>query len=384
MSSRYPSRDGESSPYKDDIYLAHFRDGEPSWIHARVLKSWLHLEKRVYKNPDEDWPLCVNFKEFDHHIGHAIIHFLYTGNHRNVEHRGLDYQRELAESIRVYVAAASIELWNLNYHADKEIIRLCDLLSLQNIFDVIDDLRVELDKFEALKEYLQSRMLKGNFGAPGVTTQDALCDLESANSISTLALKTVVLQHQHRMDKDEKKKNATMLDDHASMHIQSQAPDTGVKSGLQSMEYELESLLIKRAEKGRRFTKSDRARMRSLNAEIKRLQALGPVKDITDIERGTDNSAKRNTRTSLIEVASRDRSEMVKLFPQTPEDDSKTKRKLDKVAGLKPDHTGAAWLGRKGNSNHFDVDDLESFEDDMSVASDSVLEMTPSSNGSSW
>ncbi|KAM0234545.1 hypothetical protein ACHAPO_006437 [Fusarium lateritium] len=383
MSSRYPSRDGDSSQYKEDVYMAHFRDGDPSWIHARVLESWPHLGKRVYKNPDEDWPLCVDFKEFDHHIGHAIIHYLYTGNHRNVEHRGLDYQRELAESIRVYVAAASISLSILNYHAEKEILRLCDLLSLQNIFDVLDDLRIELDQFEALKKYLQNRMAKGSFGAPGVTTQDALRDLQSANTISTLALKTVVLQHQRRMNEKEKRKNATVADDHASMHNQPQALDTGAKSALQFMECELESLLVKRAGTGRKLAKSDKERMRSLKAEIKRLKDLRHVKDISDIERSTDNSAKTNTRTSSIEVARQSRNERAKSFVQKPADTSKNK--LNRLAaGLKPDHTGAVWLGRKGNSNHFYVDDLESFEDDMSITSDSVPWMTPSSTGCSW
>jgi hypothetical protein len=332
MSARYPSRGGESSQYKDDIYRVYFRDGEPSWVHARVIKSYPQLAKRVHEDPDEVWPLVVELKEFDHNIGHAIIHFLYTGTYRSYNNSGMDraqkYQCELAEGLQVCVAASSLGLWPLHGHAEQETKSLCDKMSLQSIFDVIDDLRTALDQVETLAEYLENRMARAKFGAPGVSTKDVLRDLGSANTVSTLALRAVVLQHQRTMNEGKKKKNASAVDDHVSMHDQPQVPQTGAKLALQLMECELESLLVKKAKKGGKLVKSDRTRMKSLEVEIMRLRNLGHTKEISNNEEGPKNPAKGNTQASLIEVNERNRSEKVKLRGKKPADTSANKSKL--------------------------------------------------------
>lgn len=371
MSARYPSRGGESSRYQDDVYLAYFKDGEPSWVHSKVLESYPHLAKRVSGDPDDQWPFHVNFKEFDHNVGYAIIHFLYTGMYRSYKAVGQDsaqkYQCELAEGLQVYIAGSSLELLKLKVHAEIEIKCLCENMSLQNIFEVIDDLRIGLDQFPTLEEYLQDRMAEAKFGAPGDTTQDVVRDLESANTISTLALKTLALQHQCKMDEDKKKKNAQ------------EALQTGANSALRFIECELEFLLVKKAKQGGRLLKSERMRLNSLEADILRIRDRVQGKHLSGNVEDPDTSAKGD---ASIEVASQNRGEKAKPWRETFAGTFGNKQKLN-TRGLQLDHTGATWLGRKANLNHVHVDDLESFEDDISTLSDSVPWMTPTTNDSS-
>ncbi|UZP39464.1 hypothetical protein NXS19_007280 [Fusarium pseudograminearum] len=371
MSARYPSRGGESSRYQDDVYLAYFKDGEPLWVHSKVLESYPHLAKRVSGDPDDQWPFHVNFKEFDHNVGYAIIHFLYTGTYRSYKAVDQDsaqkYQCELAEGLQVYIAGSSLELLQLKVHTEIEIKCMCENMSLQKIFEVIDDLRIGLDQVPTLEEYLQDRMAEAKFGAPGDTTQDVVRDLESANTISTLALKTLVLQHQRKTDEDEKKKSAQ------------EALQTGAKSALRFMECELEFLLTKKANKVGRLNKYDETRINSLEAEIKRRRDRDRAKDISGNEKDPYNSAKGD---AVIGVASQNQGEKAKPWRETFAGTFGNKQKLN-TRGLQLDHTGATWLGRKANLNHVHVDDLESFEDDVSTLSDSIPWMTPTTNDSS-
>ncbi|KAF5240114.1 hypothetical protein FAUST_4504 [Fusarium austroamericanum] len=372
MSARYPSRGGESSRYQDDVYLAYFKDGEPSWVHSKVLESYPHLAKRVSGDPDDQWPFHVNFKEFDHNVGYAIIHFLYTGTYRSYKAAvGQDstqkYQCELAEGLQVYIAGSSLELLRLKVHAEIEIKCMCENMSLQNIFEVIDDLRIGLDQVPTLEDYLQDRMAEAKFGAPGDTTQDVVRDLESANTISTLALKTLALQHQCKMDEDKKKKSAQ------------EALQTGANSALRLMECELEFLLTKKAKKGGRLFKSERMRLNSLEADILRIRDRVKGKHLSGNVEDPDISTKGD---ASIEVASQNRGEKAKPLKEKPAGTPGNKQKLN-TRGLQFDHTGATWLGRKANLNHVHVDDLESFEDDISTLSDSIPWMTPTTNDSS-
>ncbi|CZS82216.1 unnamed protein product [Fusarium graminearum] len=232
---------------------------------------------------------------------------MYTGMYRSYKAVGQDsaqkYQCELAEGLQVYIAGSSLELLKLKVHAEIEIKCLCENMSLQNIFEVIDDLRIGLDQFPTLEEYLQDRMAEAKFGAPGDTTQDVVRDLESANTISTLALKTLALQHQCKMDEDKKKKSAQ------------EALQTGANSALRFIECELEFLLVKKAKQGGRLLKSERMRLNSLEADILRIRDRVQGKHLSGNVEDPDTSAKGD---ASIEVASQNRGEKAKTLKKNP------------------------------------------------------------------
>ncbi|KAM0414348.1 hypothetical protein ACHAPD_007601 [Fusarium lateritium] len=257
-------------------------------------------------------------------------------------------------------------------------------MSLRNIFDVIEDLKIGLDKIPAIKEYLQNRMEQAKFGAPGATTNSVLRDLASADTLSTLTLKTMVLQHQRAVKEGKKKKTEPVAGDHVSMHHQPGVVlQTGGQSGLQLMECELESLLIKRASRGGKLVKSDRTRMRSLKAKIMRLRDLSNGKDIPSDEEGIGHSSTGNAQASRVAVANQDRSKLVTGCAEKSTDTSENEHQHD-TDGVKPDNTVAEWSGRKESSNPFYVGDSESFEIDICISPKSSAWMTPSSNSSFW
>jgi hypothetical protein len=205
------------------MYKVFFADGEPSWVHAKVLKRHPELLRRVRKPDRLLGSLCLDLKGIESLTGHVILHYLYTGTYRCLKAPDpaligkVDMARyELAEGLQVCVAAYSLQMGNLRNIAEKEIERLGDQLSVAHMFDIIDIMDFQLNRVPTFKSYLESRIGQARFGGPQDTIEDVLQDLGTTNTLSKLTLKTMVLQHASRMEWESKTKAAPIAQHHTT------------------------------------------------------------------------------------------------------------------------------------------------------------------------
>ncbi|CAG7555295.1 unnamed protein product [Fusarium equiseti] len=366
MNSSYPK-----SVYRDDIYKAFFRDGEYSWVHCLVLKRYHELDKRIYANPDEAWPWCVDLKEFEHDTGHAIIHFLYTGNYQCLQAVGWrnaaeTNEHELAEGLRVCIAADSLLLVSLHTQAQLEIERVGDRLSLRDIFAVVENLKISLDQVPRFRNYLQQRMVDAKFGAPGEDMRQVAISLASANTLSTLALKAMVLKHRREAFVDTKTNIAKPNQRLEKPNVQQALQEVEEPTALQLLEREIK----KRQEGGKKLKAKERKRLTTLENAAWVLRSAGPEKQ------------SEKAKGVLVKESSIDESKKT-VFSQTerPEDSDDEPKLFEAVSKRKGKGKIETWLRLDSDSYHTGLPGLEDNRSDWTV---SVTEMTPSSKGGSW
>jgi len=256
-----------------------FRDGEYSWVHCLVLKRHPELDARIYRNPDEPWPWCVNLKEFEHDTGHAIIHYLYTGTYECLATPRWPMedsdQNSLAEGLRICIAAESLGLWVLQTLGVEEVKILGDKMSLPAIFETMEDSDIGLSQVPAFGAYLQKRMADAKFGASGQAIEDVLARLDSVNSLGMLALGAMVLQHKRRTEDEGNTHPEEVEQDGAKTDDQQSFPEPGDPSPLQALEIEIQLLKKKKRARGGRLLRKDQKQLDTLESTAEVLRSEG-------------------------------------------------------------------------------------------------------------
>ncbi|KAJ4007299.1 hypothetical protein NW752_007722 [Fusarium irregulare] len=375
MNSSYPK-----SVYRDDIYKAFFRDGEYSWVHCLVLKRHPELDKRIYGNPDEPWPWCVDLKEFEHDTGHSIIHYLYTGNYQCLQPAGLSpedsNQNSLAEGLLICIAAESLGLLGLHALGVKEVEELGDKMSLPAIFKSMEDSDIALGQVPSFDAYLQNRMVDAKFGAPGQAIEDVLDRLASVNSLGTLALKAMVLQHKRRTENEGSTHPAEVEQADAKTDDPSALSEQGVSAALLALEAKIRLLVEKKSKRGGRLLAADGDQLRNLQlaAEAIRCEELDQALKGVKTSKGPPS-----------EQPSLDEAKKAEALQEKPtgsfnevsftDDEAVSKSKSEDKGKIE------AWLRLDPDSYHARLPGLEDNRSDYTV---SATEMTPSSKGSSW
>ncbi|RFN43494.1 hypothetical protein FIE12Z_12245 [Fusarium flagelliforme] len=374
MSSSYTK-----SVYRDDIYKVFFRDGEYSWVHCLVLKCHPELNARIYGKPYEPLHRCVNLKEFEHDTGHAIIHYLYTGTYQCLEAADgcteieMD-QHNLAEGLRVCIAADSLQLPLLRLQAGKEVERLADKISLRAIFETMEDSKISVGQVPDFRSYLELRMVSAKFGAPGETIGDVHAALIPARSLSTLALRTMVLQHQRKEEEEENIRLEEAKQNDAKPVDQQSFPEPGDPSPLQALEIEIQLLKKKKRARGGRLLRRDQNQLDSLESTAEVLRSEGLDKP---------SGGQKLSEDPPSEPPSLDVKKMAEALQEKPTGSFNEVSFTDDeaVATSKGKHTVEAWLGRDSDPSHSPLPSPDDTPSDWTV---SVTEMTPSSKGDSW
>ncbi|RGP70830.1 hypothetical protein FLONG3_7286 [Fusarium longipes] len=334
MTSQFLHLDRVSSQYGDDVYRAYFQAGEPSWVHIKVLQPHERLMQRVSDDPDATWSKCVNLKDLDYCVGHAIIHFLYTDTYQSLKvldlPEGVEEKYTLSEGLRVCIAADSLQLPLLRRLAVKKAKQASNKLSLRDVFNVIEDLKFQPNQILAYKEYLYNRMGTSQFCAPGQTTHDLLLDLSSENTLSMLTLRTMILQHQRKVEAVDEKSITTRYQDLVMELEHKISTMSEMCSILNRTSEESISPMVKRLGRGERFEQIDRLRM-------------------------------TNFCNAIAKLANSFSSEKTTLYQE---------------------QRAQKWLHRTPMSSP--LPDTRSQEDGASVWSESLVAMTPSSSGSFW
>ncbi|KAJ4127068.1 hypothetical protein NW768_008691 [Fusarium equiseti] len=370
MDSGYPK-----SVYRGDIYKAFFQDGEYFWVHCLVLKRYRELNKRIYDDPDETWHWCVDLKEFEHDTGHSIIHYLYTGNYQCLQASGRRKaveanDHELAEGLKVCIAADSLLLVSLHTQAQLEIERVGDRLSLRDIFAVVENLKISLCQVPRFRNYLQQRMASAKFGAPGEDMRQVVIGLASVNTLSTLSLKAMVLKHRQEVFDDNKTRIATPNRHLEKPNVQEALHEAEESTVLQLLEKEIE----KRKEGGKKLKGKERNFLTMLECAASVLRSAGQEKE------------SEKTKGVLANESTIDENKKTVLGQTEPPEDSDDESKpVEAVSKSKSKGKGKgkieAWLRLDSDSYHAHPLGLEDNRSDWTV---SVTEMTPSSKGGSW
>lgn len=248
-------------------------------MHCLVLKRHPELEKRIYAKSNEVWPWCVDLKEFEHETGHAIIHYLYTGDYQCLQAAGWrnvaeTNEHELAEGLKVCIAAESLVLASLHTQAQLEIERVGDKLSLRDIFAVVENMKIPLDEVPRFRNYLQQRMAEAKFGAPGEDMRQVAIGLASADTLSTLALKAMVLKHRREAFVNAKTKIAKPNQRLEKPKVQQTMQDAEEPTALQLLEKEIK----KRQEGGKKLKAKERKRLTALQSAALILRNEEPEK----------------------------------------------------------------------------------------------------------
>lgn len=253
-----------------------FRDGEYSWVHSLLLKRRPKLEERIYANLDEVWPGHLDLKEFDHDTGHTIIHYLYSGNYQRLRANkwktGEANKQDLAEGLRVCIAAESPMLFSLRLQAEQEIETVGDKLSLPVIFGVIEESKIALDQVPKFRDYLQRRMNGARFGAPAQSLKQVLLDLHSANTLSALTLKTMVLKHRRGAFVDNKTNIAKPNQRLEKPNVQQTLQGSEEPTALQLLERQIK----KRQEGGKKLKAKEQKRLTTLESAASILRNAEP------------------------------------------------------------------------------------------------------------
>ncbi|KAF4449576.1 hypothetical protein F53441_7143 [Fusarium austroafricanum] len=209
----------EKSPYSDEFAEVRFKGENKTRVHRGILVQSLQSSPRLIKGLKHGSPpdLTLNLEDVPPHVGHVILHYLYTGRYSCCPSIGGNPSPvnapALSVALQVMVAAESLEWTSMQMVSMDEALRLCAHLSLPMILETFDRLDINFDKFPKLEAHLQQRLLDYKSGRTVPLEDGFTC--KTRNTLSNVLFKALVAI-KNQESADESKTKETQDDDELS------------------------------------------------------------------------------------------------------------------------------------------------------------------------
>ncbi|KAI0977243.1 hypothetical protein F4678DRAFT_455386 [Xylaria arbuscula] len=185
----------ESSPYASPLVTLQFADGQPFYVHARLMeKSPKLLSCTRGVTGGFGHSKTPNYKHIPGSVGHVIVHYLFTGTYECLKPNGSSRNEkdtaEFTTSVRVYAFARDFELSELEKLSQVEMERLGNRLEVMQIFDVLSN---TLQKVSVDDMWLQS-YLKSLVRSSLIDNSPTQLDTPSAGAQQTMSIANAVFK----------------------------------------------------------------------------------------------------------------------------------------------------------------------------------------------